>query len=124
MTNNIGADYRHKERIRQIEKITTLARRIFTKEFPNPEIAPSNTLFLNKWASITTVLEKSFGSIRDYKLAFNHLVNLIENHRTDNGWKVSAPTYLSYAKSRKAITNQRLVAARMGISARLPIMVQ
>lgn len=103
MTNNIGADYRHKERIRQIEKITTLARRIFTKEFPNPEIAPSNTLFLKKWASITTVLEKSFGSIRDYKLAFNHLVNLIENHRTDNGWKVSAPTYLFTQKAEKQL---------------------
>ncbi len=103
MTNNIGADHRHKERIRQIEKIKTLARRIFTKEFPNPDIAPSNTLFLKKWASITTALEKSFGSIRDYKLAFNHLVHLIEKHKKVNGWMISSPTYLFTQKAEKQL---------------------
>lgn len=86
-----------------IRKVKKEAQKILIKEFPNPENKPEWELFIKKWAAITDSLNGTFGSFRDYKIAFNHLVNTIEHYRETFGWSISVPTYLFIHKPEKQL---------------------
>lgn len=106
MKNKVGVQSRQDEQDRRIKRVKKLAIRILTKEFPNPDNKPSNQLFLDKWATITRSLERSFGSFRDYRIAFNNIVRTIEGYRKEYQWNISAPTYIFTQKAERQVRNQ------------------
>ena len=106
MSKNIGAEHRHQDRLHQIAKIKKLAKKMFGKAFPSPKQIPSDENFVKAWQNIDTELHNTFGAMRDYKLAFNHLVHLINAQKEENGWQVGAPSYLITQKATKQLRNK------------------
>lgn len=106
VSKNIGVQGRKDQRLHQKNKITKSALRILAKEFPNPSNIPSHETFTKKWTTITRSMNKSFGSIRDYRAAFNTIVHTIEGYRKEYQWNISAPSYLFTQKEKKQLRNE------------------
>lgn len=90
-------------RNKKIERIKKKSRDILIKEFPNPENRALQIEFEQKWTVIINSLNNTFGSLRDYKIALNHLVNNIKDYKEALGWDINIPTYLITHKPDKQL---------------------
>lgn len=90
----IGIEARSKKRLKQTERVQAKANQLFEKQFPNPDRAPSNERFHDKWMLYLTNIADTFGVHKDYRRAFNFAVKQILIYQKKYSWKVTPPSYL------------------------------
>ncbi|MGR5064065.1 tyrosine-type recombinase/integrase [Photobacterium sp. DNB22_13_2] len=91
---SIGSEARESNRLKNIESVKRYTQLLLDKHFPNPSNRPSPELFEDKWLKFIGELEKTFGTQRDYRLAFNTAIRRVQRYREQYCWKVSPPSFL------------------------------
>ncbi|MGR5144353.1 tyrosine-type recombinase/integrase [Photobacterium sp. DNB23_23_1] len=91
---SIGIEARESKRLKTIENVKRHTQQLLDKHFPNPNNRPSPELFEDKWLKLIAELEKTFGTQRDYRLAFNSAIRTVKRYQDQFRWKVSPPSFL------------------------------
>jgi integrase len=96
----IGVEGRKKDRLKDIERVKSHAGQICKKYLPGTSNAPSESQFLSQWQKYIEEIGDTFGSHRDYRLAFNLGVRTVLTYQKEFGWTVTPPSYLVTNKPR------------------------
>ncbi|MFT6925493.1 MAG: integrase [Psychromonas sp.] len=92
--HKVGEEARHQKHIKHIEAVKIKSTELLEISFPNPAIPPSESIFLSGWDKFSQSLMDTFGQQKDYRLAFNHAVNLIKKYQQEHNWEYSPPSHL------------------------------
>jgi len=95
----VGEEARHLIRIKQTEAVKRKSAELLAINFPDPSALPSESDFLSGWDNFSQSLMDTFGQQKDYRLAFNHGVNLIKKYQQKYNWEYSPPSHLITNKS-------------------------
>jgi len=90
----VGEEARHQIRIKHIEAIRHKSAELLAVNFPTPVTPPSESDFLSGWDNFNQSLIDTFGQQKDYRLAFNHGVDLIKKYQQKHNWEYSPPSHL------------------------------
>jgi len=82
------------------------ARQQFEKFFPNPTNIPSEDYYLLNWDNYTQSLLKAFGQQKDFRLAFNHGINIVKEYQITYSWPFSPASYLVTNKPESQLRNK------------------
>ena len=91
---SIGTEARESNRLKTIERVKRHTQQLLDKYFPNPSNRPTPELFESNWLKFIGELEKTFGTQRDYRLAFNAAIRTVKRYQEQFCWKVSPPSFL------------------------------
>jgi hypothetical protein len=102
----IGEEKRHKDRLKHMDAVKKHARQQFEKFFPNPTNIPSEDYYLLNWDNYTQSLLKAFGQQKDFRLAFNHGINIVKEYQITYSWPFSPASYLVTNKPESQLRNK------------------
>lgn len=96
--NQIGVNAREesqsKKRNKEIEVLIQHVTALFKKSFPNPKNIPSQHAFESGWKLFLSSCDKTIGTKKNYRLAFNHAVHILKKYKDNYDWPYSPPSYL------------------------------
>ena len=104
MFKEIGVKAREKDRNNEMQRVLVRANKI-VDDFLPVDVILHQADFLLQWEKMEDRLRATFGEARDFKLAFNRAVNIVESYRKKHQWQVSAPAYLFTSKPEKQTKN-------------------
>ncbi|MBM7072018.1 site-specific integrase [Shewanella sp. 202IG2-18] len=112
MASSIGTVARKKARNKQLDKIKTIAIQVFEEHIESNQVKVDESNFNQQWEIVTSRLAEILGKLKDYKFAYNCVVNQAKRYIENAGLKIDIPTYLVTQKAPRILrTKQWLTRA-------------